>query len=220
MTAAASSSWATRACSCGTYGENPRIVPRSGCRSSRRPEKTDPALAGHREEWFEPSRRRTSRRRLLLLGPAAETMLLANVASACEKNMKLLWDAEKMGSPTSPNNELLHFLYRPLEPVKPDRERVNDERTVPARGRPFFLWRPDELQDTDHDPDEALSSLGRRRRQIACPSTTRTVPAAGRGAGPAAPARPPAPTGRSLRRPGLAPGPTQGPAGSVEGRDG
>jgi len=101
---------------CGTYGENPRIVPEKRMQEFARPEKTIPRSPGIREEWFEAIKKGTkSTTDFSYSGPLTETMLLANVAvRLAEKNMKLLWDAEKMEFTNLPEaNELLHFLYRP-----------------------------------------------------------------------------------------------------------
>ncbi len=101
---------------CGTYGENPRLVPETRMQDYKRPEKTMPRSKGIREEWFEAIKNGTkSTTDFSYSGPLTETMLLANVAVRLkDKNMKLLWDAAKMEFTNLPEaNELLHFQYRP-----------------------------------------------------------------------------------------------------------
>jgi predicted dehydrogenase len=101
---------------CGTYGENPRLVPESRMPDFQRPAKTIPRSPGIRLEWFEAIKKGTkSTTDFSYSGPLTETMLLANVAVRLkDKNMKLLWDGEKMEFTNLPEaNELLHFPYRP-----------------------------------------------------------------------------------------------------------
>jgi predicted dehydrogenase len=101
---------------CGTYGENPRLVPETRMQDYKRPEKTMSRSKGIREEWFEAIKNGTkSTTDFSYSGPLTETMLLANVAVRLkDKNMKLLWDAAKMEFTNLPEaNELLHFSYRP-----------------------------------------------------------------------------------------------------------
>jgi predicted dehydrogenase len=101
---------------CGTYGENPRLIPESRMQEFVRPEKTIPRSPGIREEWFEAIKKGAkSTTDFSYSGPLTETMLLANVAvRLADKNMRLLWDAEKLEFTNLPEaNELLHFQYRP-----------------------------------------------------------------------------------------------------------
>ena len=101
---------------CGTYGENPRLIPETRMLEYPRPEKTIPRSPGIREEWIEAIKKGTkSTTDFSYSGPLTETMLLANVAvRLAEKNTKLLWDGEKMEFTNMPEaNELLHFEYRP-----------------------------------------------------------------------------------------------------------
>jgi predicted dehydrogenase len=101
---------------CGTYGENPRLIPETRMQEYMRPEKTIPRSPGIREEWIEAIKKGTkSTTDFSYSGPLTETMLLANVAVRLkDKNMKLLWDGEKMEFTNLPEaNELLHFEYRP-----------------------------------------------------------------------------------------------------------
>jgi len=101
---------------CGTYGENPRLVPETRMQAFTRPDKTIPRSKGIREEWFEAIKNGTkSTTDFSYSGPLTEAMLLANVAVRLkDKNMKLLWDAAKMEFTNLPEaNELLHFAYRP-----------------------------------------------------------------------------------------------------------
>ena len=101
---------------CGTYGENARLVPETRMQEYARPEKTIPRSPGIREEWIEAIKKGTkSTTDFAYSGPLTETMLLANVAvRLADKNLKLLWDGEKMEFTNLPEaNELLHFEYRP-----------------------------------------------------------------------------------------------------------
>jgi predicted dehydrogenase len=101
---------------CGTYGENPRLIPETRMQEYQRPEKTILRSPGIREEWIEAIKKGTkSTTDFAYSGPLTETMLLANVAVRLkDKNMKLLWDGEKMEFTNLPEaNELLHFEYRP-----------------------------------------------------------------------------------------------------------
>lgn len=101
---------------CGTYGENARLVPETRMQEYQRPEKTILRSPGIREEWIEAIKKGTkSTSDFSYSGPLTETMLLANVAVRLkDKNMKLLWDGEKMEFTNLPEaNELLHFEYRP-----------------------------------------------------------------------------------------------------------
>jgi len=101
---------------CGTYGENPRLIPETRMQEYKRPEKTILRSPGIREEWIEAIKKGTkSTTDFAYSGPLTETMLLANVAVRLkDKNMKLLWDGEKMEFTNLPEaNELLHFEYRP-----------------------------------------------------------------------------------------------------------
>ena len=101
---------------CSTYGENPRLIPETRMQEYKRPEKTIPRSPGIREEWIEAIKKGTkSTTDFSYSGPLTETMLLANVAVRLkDKNMKLLWDGEKMEFTNLPEaNELLHFEYRP-----------------------------------------------------------------------------------------------------------
>jgi predicted dehydrogenase len=101
---------------CGTYGENPRLVPETRMQDFKRPEKTIPRSPGIRLEWFEAIKKGAkSTTDFSYAGPLTETMLLANVAVRLkDKNMKLLWDGEKCEFTNLPEaNEFLHFAYRP-----------------------------------------------------------------------------------------------------------
>jgi predicted dehydrogenase len=101
---------------CSVYGENPRLIPESRMQDYKRPEKTIPRSPGIREEWIEAIKKGTkSTTDFSYSGPLTEVMLLANVAVRLkDKNMKLLWDGEKMEFTNLPEaNQLLHFDYRP-----------------------------------------------------------------------------------------------------------
>jgi predicted dehydrogenase len=101
---------------CSVYGENPRLIPESRMQEYKRPEKTIPRSPGIREEWIEAIKKGTkSTTDFSYSGPLTEVMLLANVAVRLkDKNMKLLWNGEKMEFTNLPDaNQFLHFDYRP-----------------------------------------------------------------------------------------------------------
>lgn len=101
---------------CSVYGENPRLIPESRMQEYKRPEKTIPRSPGIREEWIEAIKKGAkSTTDFAYSGPLTEAMLLANVAVRLkDRNMKLLWDGEKMGFTNLPEaDEFLHFEYRP-----------------------------------------------------------------------------------------------------------
>jgi len=101
---------------CSVYGENPRLIPESRMQDYKRPEKTIPRSPGIREEWIEAIKKGTkSTTDFSYSGPLTEVMLLANIAVRMkDKNMKLLWDGEKMEFTNLPEaNQYLHFDYRP-----------------------------------------------------------------------------------------------------------
>ena len=101
---------------CSTYGENPRLIPETRMQDYKRPGKTIPRSPGIREEWIEAIKKgKKSTTDFAYSGLLTETMLLANVAVRVkDKNMKLLWDGEKMEFTNLPEaNQFLHFNYRP-----------------------------------------------------------------------------------------------------------
>ncbi len=101
---------------CSVYGENPRLIPESRMQEYKRPAKTIPRSPGIREEWIEAIKKGTkSTTDFSYSGLLTETMLLANIAVRMkDKNMKLLWNSEKMEFTNMPEaNQFLHFDYRP-----------------------------------------------------------------------------------------------------------
>lgn len=101
---------------CSVYGENPRLIPETKMQEYTRPEKTIPRSSGIRLEWIEAIKKGTkSTTDFSYSGPLTEAMLLANVAVRLkDRNMKLLWDGERMEFTNLPEaNEFLHFEYRP-----------------------------------------------------------------------------------------------------------
>lgn len=100
---------------CSTYGDNPRLVPETKMQEYTRPAKTIPRSAGIREEWIEAIKKGgKSTTDFEYSSVLTEVMLLANIAvKVKEKNVKLLWDGEKMEFKNMPEaNEFLHFQYR------------------------------------------------------------------------------------------------------------
>ncbi len=101
---------------CSCYGEDPRLLPESRMKDFMRPPKTVPRSPGIREEWIEAIKKGTkSTTDFSYSGPLTETMLLANIAVRMkDKNVKLLWDGEKMEFTNLPEaNQYLHYEYRP-----------------------------------------------------------------------------------------------------------
>ncbi len=82
----------------------------------KRPAKTIPRSPGIREEWIEAIKKGTkSTTDFSYSGPLTEVMLLANVAARLkDKNVKLLWDGEKMEFTNLP--EANQFLSLRLPP--------------------------------------------------------------------------------------------------------
>jgi predicted dehydrogenase len=101
---------------CSCYGENPRLLPESLMKDYKRPPKTIPRSPGIREEWIEAIKNGTkSTSDFSYSSRLTEVMLLANIAVRMkDKNMKLLWDGEKMEFTNLPEaNPYLHYEYRP-----------------------------------------------------------------------------------------------------------
>jgi len=101
---------------CSVYGEDPRLIPESRMKEYKRPEKTIPRSPGIREEWIEAIKKGTkSTTDFSYSGPLTEVMLLANIAVRMkDKNMKLLWNGEKMEFTNLPEaNQCLSYDYRP-----------------------------------------------------------------------------------------------------------
>ncbi len=102
---------------CGTYGDNPRVIPETKMKEFKRPEKTIPRSPGIHEEWLAACKKgdpKAATTNFEYSGPLTETMLLGNVAVRMhEKNMILEWDGVKGEITNCPEaNNLLHFEYR------------------------------------------------------------------------------------------------------------
>jgi predicted dehydrogenase len=101
---------------CSCYGENPRLLPESRMKDYQRPPKTIPRSPGIREEWIEAIKKGTkSTTDFSYSSRLTEVMLLGNIAVRMkDKNMKLLWDGEKMEFTNLPEaNQYLYYEYRP-----------------------------------------------------------------------------------------------------------
>ncbi len=102
---------------CGTYGDNPRLIPEQRMKDYKRPEKTIPRSPGIHEEWIAACKKgdpKAATTNFQYSGPLTETMLLGNVAVRMkDKNMVFEWDGEKGQITNCPEaNDLLHFEYR------------------------------------------------------------------------------------------------------------
>ncbi len=101
---------------CGTYGQNPRLLPEKLMKEYRRPEKTIPRSPGIHEEWIAAIKEgKKSTTDFSYSGPLTELMLLGNIALRMQEQRAVLqWDAEKMEFPNFPEaNKYLHMEYRP-----------------------------------------------------------------------------------------------------------
>ncbi|MDH7513306.1 MAG: Gfo/Idh/MocA family oxidoreductase [Clostridiales bacterium] len=100
---------------CGTYGENPRLVPEDLMRSYKRPAKTIPRSPGIHEEWVAAIKAgKKSTTDFEYSGRLTEVMLLANIAIRMQEAKTVLeWDGEKMEFTNLPEaNKFLHKEYR------------------------------------------------------------------------------------------------------------
>ncbi len=101
---------------CGTYGENPRLLPEKLMKEYKRPDKTIPRSPGIYEEWIAAIKQgKKSTTDFSYAGPLTEMMLLGNIALKMQEQRAVLqWDAEKMEFPNFPEaNKFLHMEYRP-----------------------------------------------------------------------------------------------------------
>lgn len=101
---------------CGTYGENPRLVPEALMQDYKRPDKTIPRSPGIHEEWIAAIKAgKKSTTDFEYSGPLTEAMLLGNIALRMqEPKVVLEWDSEKMEFTNFPEaNQFLHKDYRP-----------------------------------------------------------------------------------------------------------
>jgi predicted dehydrogenase len=101
---------------CGTYGQNPRLLPEKLMQEYKRPEKTIPRSPGIHEEWIAAIKAgKKSTTDFSYSGPLTELMLLGNVAiKTQDQKIVLEWDPVKMEFPNYPDaNKYLHFEYRP-----------------------------------------------------------------------------------------------------------
>ena len=101
---------------CGTYGENPRLLPEKLMKEYKRPDKTIPRSPGIYEEWIAAVKQgKKSTTDFSYAGPLTEMMLLGNIALKMQEQRAVLqWNAEKMEFPNFPEaNKFLHMEYRP-----------------------------------------------------------------------------------------------------------
>jgi predicted dehydrogenase len=100
---------------CGTYGENPRLLPEKLMQDYKRVEKTIPRSPGIMEEWIAAIKAgKKSTTDFEYSGPLTEMMLLGNIALRMKDSKTVLeWDAEKMEFPNFPEaNQYVHKEYR------------------------------------------------------------------------------------------------------------
>jgi predicted dehydrogenase len=100
---------------CGTYGENPRLVPEKLMQDYKRPDKTIPRSPGIHEEWIAAIKAgKKSTTDFEYSGPLTEAMLLGNVALRMQEFKTVLeWDGPKMEITNFPDaNQFLHTEYR------------------------------------------------------------------------------------------------------------
>lgn len=100
---------------CGTYGENPRLIPEDLMRSYKRPDKTIPRSPGIHEEWIAAIKAgKKSTTDFEYSGKLTEVMLLGNIAVRMQAAKTVLeWDPEKMEFPNLPEaNPFIHKEYR------------------------------------------------------------------------------------------------------------
>ncbi len=98
---------------CGSHGANSlRILPEERMRDYRRPPKTLARSIGHHKEWIEACKGgEPAGSNFNYGGPMTETVLLGNIAM--QTGVKLIWDAESMSFPNSPEaNRFIHKTYR------------------------------------------------------------------------------------------------------------
>jgi predicted dehydrogenase len=100
---------------CGTYGQNPRLLPEKLMQDYKRPEKSIPRSPGIHEDWIAAIKAGTkSTTDFSYSGPLTELMLLGNIAvKVQEQKIVLEWDPAKMQFPNYPDaNQYVHFEYR------------------------------------------------------------------------------------------------------------
>jgi predicted dehydrogenase len=100
---------------CGTYGENPRLLPEKLMKDYKRPPKTIPRSPGIHEEWIAAIKEgKKSTTDFSYSATLTEVMLLGNVAMrTAETKTVLEWDPVKMEFPNLPEaNQYLHKEYR------------------------------------------------------------------------------------------------------------
>jgi predicted dehydrogenase len=100
---------------CGTYGENPRLLPEKLMQDYKRPDKTIPRSPGIHEEWIAAIKEgKKSTTDFSYSATLTEVMLLGNIAMrTAEAKTVLEWDPVKMEFPNLPEaNQYVHKEYR------------------------------------------------------------------------------------------------------------
>ncbi|MBN1359846.1 MAG: Gfo/Idh/MocA family oxidoreductase [Sedimentisphaerales bacterium] len=104
---------------CGSYGNNPRLIPESRMRDYRRPERSIPRSMGHHAEWVAACKGdKPAGSNFDYAGPLTEMVLLGNIAVRMslelqEKGLKLAYDGPNMRITNLPEaNKYLRRDYR------------------------------------------------------------------------------------------------------------
>jgi hypothetical protein len=104
---------------CGSYGNNPRLIPESRMRDYQRPAKSIPRSIGHHAEWVAACKGgKPAGSSFDYAGPLTEMVLLGNVAVRMslelqEKGLKLAYDGPNMQITNLPEaNKYLRRDYR------------------------------------------------------------------------------------------------------------
>ncbi len=104
---------------CGSYGNNPRLIPESRMRAYRRPERSIPRSVGHHAEWVAACKGdKPAGSNFDYAGPLTEMVLLGNIAVRMslelqEKGVKLAYDGPNMRITNLPEaNKYLRRDYR------------------------------------------------------------------------------------------------------------
>lgn len=108
---------------CGTYGQNPTLLPTSGMEHFQEPQKSirrisDAFKGGHEQDWIrackEPAERRLpASSNFEEAGPLAETVLLGVLAIRTQSlNKKIIWDGPNMQITNIDFNDMLKILTK------------------------------------------------------------------------------------------------------------
>ncbi|NLG36258.1 MAG: gfo/Idh/MocA family oxidoreductase, partial [Lentisphaerae bacterium] len=99
---------------CGTYGDKPRLLPKSYDEAYQRPPKTIPRIEGsHEQNWIRACKGgEPASSNFDYSGPLTETVVMGNLAMRYPQK-KLLWDGENMRVTNFPEaNDFVQMHYR------------------------------------------------------------------------------------------------------------